>query len=265
MKKKKIIIFSLIALLAITCTFTAQVLALSKVEIKTVKSLTSDEMIDIKHLKTKKVADKKLKIYLDQDNSQYIYSDNKLVGFIKNMNLESQKAKSSQSANLMTNSNINEKLEEYKSIAENIISDLVSFDGAAKLMNNDSNAMNYILTKSDFQTGYEELTYNFAKMIDGYVTNDGITIALDTDGNLVSLNGMRQGMFDKYLDVKIDEQLVNEFVDESMSEIDYPNMETYEVDYQFINIVNDELVLEIGISITLQDELKTSTILYYHI
>lgn len=218
-------------------------------------SLFDNETRTINYSRTEKYGQKKFEVYLDDEKGEYIFLNDKLTGFLKNVTIEEEKQE--EVKKLMANKTTREGLlKSYNEKAQQVV----------KKVNDTNSTLNrYDKTNSYYQEGYDEFVYTFTKTIDGYPTNDSITISLDKDGNLSSLNAPRQGLFDKYDNIKINKAEVTNFIEKNMSLDSYSDISNYEVDFEIINLVNDKLVLEIGIELTHKTGAISTTILYYEI
>lgn len=253
MKKNKLFVLGFLLILIGIGIFTVNALN-GNDKIETVSLLNNDAIL-VKYSKTENYENREMKIYLDDEENEYIFSNNKLTGFLKNVKIEEKEH--SEIEKIMSNEDSkNEMLEKYKEKALEIITNYTK----------DKSILDrYDVTDSYYQEDYDELVYSFTKTIDGYVTNDSITISLDINGNLSSLSAPFQGLFDEYENVKIDRNEVDKFVKETMSSKNYNDVESYSVDYEFINIVNEKLVLEIGIKLEHETSGISTTVLYYEI
>lgn len=184
-------------------------------------------------------------IYKDSNSSQYFYKNGDLVAYINN--------ESNSNLELMTlNSNPETNLERYITTAKNYAN---SF-----LINENATIDDYVLTDYTYLEATKEYSYVFLKIIDGYLVNDGIMISLNENGNLLTYSGAYQGIYDNYKNIDIDENSVSEFVEDSMNLL---TSNEYQIEKEYINFVNNSLVLQIGIKIIHNDASVSTETLYY--
>ena len=146
------------------------------------------------------------------------------------------------------NSIISANSQKVMNLAENII------DSDYTMLND------YELTKTNIVESYGEINYVFTKEIDGYQVNDSITISLDMNGDLVSFVANRQGLFDNYKNITIDDNDVLDFIDDEIN-TNYSGVD-YVIENQIIDFVNNQLVLANYIRLEYPNYIS-STILYY--
>ena len=188
-------------------------------------------------------------IYADNQDNQYIYVDENLVGFIKDRNLEENNQISRQSMTVnQANILISQNRLNVTNFARNIID------------TNHTSLNDYQLTKTNFVESYDELNYVFTKEIDGYKVNDSITISTDLNGEIVSFVANRQGDFDNYKNMTIDDEDVLDFIESEIT-TNYDNVD-YVIENQIIDFVDNKLVLANYIKLEYPDYIS-STILYY--
>lgn len=192
-------------------------------------------------------ANKTFNYYADDNNNEYIYDGNTMVGYINNNN--DPLANKNQSYSTMSNTNILSK----KSTAEDYLNDI--------LERSNNNLSNYELIESSYSDATDEFIYLYGKRINGYLVNDSIIISINSKNELVSYIAPQQGLYDRYTDLRIDKNDVNEYIAESMKDIEIP----YAIDREFINLKDGNLVLQIGIKLIHTDGSLSTTTLYYNI
>ncbi|MEE0523744.1 MAG: hypothetical protein UC384_08055, partial [Lachnospira sp.] len=74
----------------------------------------------------------------------------------------------------------------------------------------------YELITSETFTSYGVCQFSFVKSINGFNTNDTLSIAIDRDGKIKSYTGSRQGIFDN-LTVNADRSDIEKFIDEKVN------------------------------------------------
>lgn len=220
--------------------------AYSSRNIKTVKLYNSD-LAEINYLRKENMGDLAIDIYTDYNNNEYLYMDDDLVGFIKYDKVDVIK-------NEISEDSKKEKLEKYKSIASEI---------ANYFIDNDKTTFEkYTLSNAKYIDSYGELSYTYVKRIDGYDTLDAIKVSLDQNGNLVSFIANRQGIFNKYDEIKIDKQEVEKYITKEMNQ---RSIKKYEVQQEFISILKNKPVLEIIVLEEVETNKYDIISLYYNL
>ena len=233
--------------------------------IRSLSTFSESEEISVKLSKIEKFDNKKFEIYEDTTQNKYIYLNNELVGYYRDSS-NSITLKTTNDTTHVASENNENKIAEYRNLAEDITKKIINTEK--------TNISNYELTDSYFHESYNEYVYTYTKLIDEYFTNDSITVSLDTNGEISSLSAPRQGMFNKYNNVKIDKKAVSDFIEQEVNkfvaeksteeELTKDTFEDYTVNNEFINIVNDKLVLEIFVGLGFEEHRET-IILYYEI
>lgn len=191
-----------------------------KTGIETKTIINNNETIQLSYQETKNNKD----IYVSAEEDEYIYSNDQLVGFIKNIDVN----------------NINTtKLE--STVAQRIAT---SF-----LEENLSNPQDYELTSNNYITSYAEYTFVFMNKLNGYNTNDIIRINVDNSGDVVSFSKFNYNVFEQYKDITIDMDTIEETVTNTIKNKYGNDYVDSEITYSFLNIVNNKLVLQLEVSI----------------
>lgn len=189
----------------------------------------------IKYKKTKSNKD----IYISSAKDEYIYMEDKMVGFIKNIN-----------PNNLSLSVLDEKVSRKiadKFLKENIV-----------------NFQKYEFISCEYIESYAQSSYIYMNKLNKIDTNDIVCINIDNAGNVASYSAFKQGMFEKYKDLKIDMNIIKSTVLEEMKDKYNNDNIKIEINYSFFNIINDELVLQCDITIELENESEKvfDTIIY---
>lgn len=226
---------------------------------KIVKSLSAldNKEISIKLSELKTYNNKKYEVFKDNNQNQYIYSNNDLVGFYKDKNSATNQSASEKVTFTPEKKKVMKA--NYQDIATNIVENIINKEK--------TNMSNYELTDSYFQESYNEFTYTYTKLIDGYHTTDSITVSLDVNGELSSFSAPRQGIFNKYENIKINKNDVNDFIKEEIEKNVSGNTNedtfvNYAVENKILNIINDKPILKIYIALNYENHIE-STILSY--
>lgn len=249
MKLKNIFIPMIMIVVFCIGILTIRAMELNKL-VKTV-NLPKGNTVEIKYVSNEKIDSKTIQLYKDQNENEYLFLDNELIGYFKEVDITSPN-----SIAKLNSETINDKKENYEAIA---------FDIAKEIVNKEKTSFaDYKLTSNNYVTSYGEFSYTYSKFIDGYITTDSITILLDNNGNLSSFTASRQGIFDKYKDIKIDKEKVNNFIVEEMKK-NYSNIENYKVQNQFITFTNEKLTLEIQVELEHTSNEFSLISLYYYL
>lgn len=185
------------------------------------KTITMDnKTIQLNYQKTKNNKD----IYISEGEDEYIYLNDELVGFLKNIDVN----------------NINTtKLE--SEVAQKIA---IKF-----LQENVSNPQDYELTTNNYITSYAEHSFTFMNKLNGINTNDIININVDNSGKVVSFSKFNYNVFEQYKDIVIDMDTVEKTVTNTIKDEYGDDYVDSTITYSFLNIVNNKLVLQIEVSI----------------
>ena len=253
-------------------TITVLIVALC-IGVVTVNALNNDNSKLVSFLDNKNITvnyKEKMKIntgtslngYLDKDKNEYYYDGNDLVVYIKNTDNYVITKNSSDTLEVKV-----EKIEDYKTNAINYASKLMKKETSSNNISTSSNSLNEVLSKYELTTSnyiedYNEYSYTFTKKIGKYLVNDGIMIGLDDNGELTSFVGTQQGLYDGLTDLRIDENEVEKFINETMK-TQYSNYISYKIDNEFINFIDKKFVLQINIEMSHSDNTYSTTTLYY--
>ncbi|MBQ6817039.1 MAG: hypothetical protein IJO27_01260 [Bacilli bacterium] len=249
MKKK---IFKTLTFIGIATLFVTTVSAIdNSLELKKDISFLESK-IEINYKENLGTENGSLLVYSDKEKNEFIYKDGDLVAYIANDSILSTTQKNS----LDNKIDVNKKLIELETKASNYAKQLIN----AKKTSFDS----YVLYDSAYLEATGEYSYTYLKMFDGILVNDGIMISINADGELITFSGAFQGKFDNYKNLKVDTVAVEKFIKDEMTKYFGTDKKCeYSVDKQYINYVNDELVLQIGINIIHEDGLQSTEVLNY--
>lgn len=225
---------------------------------KTISFINNDNLM-IEYSRKYVTSDKKeILIYEDEENNEYFYKKGNLVAYVRNETLVDDSVESvvHNSYNAMEISNVpEENIEYFENIANDYLNTLITKKSR-------SSSSNYELIDATYLDATKEYSYIYSKKIGNYIVNDGILISVDKNGDLVSYSGAQQGLYDNYYNITIDEQDVSDFIEESMIE---NNITNYEINTQFINFVDNKLVLQTGITIINDNNILSSMFIYYEL
>lgn len=165
-----------------------------------------DKKVNIKLSTKEKAKSNILSIYTDDNNNEYIFKNEKIVGYFQNKKIDS---KASLDNKAKANFDYREKADKF---AQEIVdNNLTSFE-------------KYQFAGQTYVESYDEINYLYVKTINGFITNDSINVALNTDGTLASISAPFQGIFDNlkvsknYRDV---EEYVNNYMEKNYNNLSY--------------------------------------------
>ena len=189
--------------------------------------------------------------YQDDNKNDYIFKNDVLVGYVNNNN-----SKDDNIITVVNMNTINSNLNNYSQIASKYLTSLLN--------ENITNIKDYTLIDAKYLESTDEYSYVFGKKLNGYLVNDGIIISINSDKELVSFSAAQQGLFDKYNEIQIDDIKVSNFIEKEMSIEKEQNIE-YTIDKQFLNIVDNKLVLQIGMTLNHNNKYYSTKTLYYNV
>lgn len=191
------------------------------------KSVTIDnKIVNIKYKGTKLEKD----IYTNENEDEYIYSDDKLVGFIKKVDLESIQSEHDKI-----------DLEAAKKIADKFGKE------------NIENFNKYQIKSSNYIESYNEYNIVYMYSINGIETQDFVKINVNDFGEVVSFAALHQGEFEEYKNLKINtEDINNKLLEEVQDKYGEAIKET-KIEEQFLRIVDNELFLQSSIKVILNE------------
>lgn len=187
------------------------------------KSITiSSEKMVLEYKETRNDKD----IYINDKHEEYIFINDKLVGFLKNSNLNA-------------NDKISESVAKEKALAfgkENI----KKFD-------------RYELISLDYIPSYNEYSIKYMYKLNGVNTQDTVEINIDGIGEVVSFQAFQQGKFEKYKKYKINIENVNNLCTDAIKNKYGDEIKEIEEQEQYLRILEGKLVLQTNLLITLNN------------
>lgn len=178
-------------------------------------------------------------IYVSNDKNEYMYKDNKVVGFIKSIDKDIKTTKLD--------------LEDAEKIAK------------AFLQENISENQKYELTFSNYITSYAEHSFIYNNKLNGIETNDIIKVNVNNKGEVVSFSHFNEGVFEKFNNIEIDMTAIEKEVEDMIKSEYGQNYVNSEITYSFLNIVNNKLVMQMDVNIEIANQLQASildTVIY---
>lgn len=200
---------------------------------KSINGINGSEKI--KYQKTKLNKD----IYISNNNDEYIYKDDKLVGFIKDID----------------KNDLDMPVLDIK-IAEKVANKF--------LKENISNFEKYEFISSNYVKSYAQYSFAYMNKLNDFDTNDLIYIYVNNAGEVASYSAFKQREFEKYKDLKIDVDMIKSLITDKIKDEYNDNYIHVEFNYCFLNIINDKLVFQCDIKIELKDNTEGifDTIIY---
>ncbi len=202
-----------------------------------------DENVSVKLSKTRNADIGNFQVYKDSQNNEYIYKNQKLVGYFSDKEIKEENNNQRKSISL------NEI--DYTKIAENYAKEFIDVESTS--------FEKYQFEKSDVVSDYNEINYTYTKFINGFKTNDSITVSLNFDGTLASVSASRQGLFDNLIILATKDEIKN-YVDNYMSE-NYPSLE-YKVSSSIVDYIDNKYVISNFVVINNDGEIFTDTVYY---
>lgn len=122
--------------------------------------------------------------------------------------------------------------------------------------NNVKNFDKYILIgEVKFNESYKKYEISFGKKIDRYWTLDQVHFSIDEYGNITFYSAKRQGIFDKYLKKKVDEEDINEKLTKAIKDKYKEDLKKYDLEKERTFIIKDnKLILECMVEIELNSK-----------
>ena len=190
--------------------------------------------IDGKDVKLKyKSTNYKKDIYISEDQTEYVFENDKLVGFIKKLDTQWRK-------------NVNMNINSAEKIAENY------------LKQNIEDFSEYELTFSNYNENYGEYIFLYTYKVDGYKTSDIIQIGIEESGEITSFSMPNKDKFEEHKNLKIDMNHIENEVKKNIIE-EYSDAISYEIKDTTLGIMNEKLVMFIDVNIIFSDEINSET------
>ncbi len=192
---------------------------------------------------TYKYSNDDVKVYEDNNNTEYLLKNESLIGFIKEI--------------------------EPRKVALKIKSRGISEQHAYEIANTycESNIRNfeqYILIENKYIETYKEYNIVFNKKIGEYQTMDLIFIAINTQGEITAFVAPNQGEFDEYKNVKTDNAEISNFIAIELNNKYGNDLKNFIEKEKTFKIINNKLVLECSVKIKLTNGFETlDTVCYY--
>lgn len=193
---------------------------------------------------TYKYSNYDVEVYTDEENTEYLLKDERLVGFIK-------KIEPSEIAIKMNSIGIN-KQHAYEIANTYCKSNINNFE-------------QYVFVENKYIDSYKEYNIVFNKKIGEYQTMDLILIAVNKHGEITAFAAPNQGEFDKYRNIEVDNIKVSEFIENELNNKYGVSLKNYIEQEKILKIIDNKLVLECSIKIALISGVEFLDTTYYYI
>ena len=145
---------------------------------KTKKIILMDNFITMNYDRQIITNSKVNTIYKDDELNEYVFQENVLTGFIKNIDypeLSNEEVNQASFKSKIASYKI--KIPNYRTLADVT---------AQSLLPVGTDLNDYTLISENFVESYQEYSYNYVKMIGNYRTNDSVTVNIDVNGQVTS-------------------------------------------------------------------------------
>lgn len=182
----------------------------------------------------------KLEVYEDGNQDAYTLRDGRVVGYLRNRDLEEVVATPQKWNATQT--------EAIQSKAEELLIQTFEVD-----------VSKYQLEDISYIDSYQEVALSYTRYVDGLKTNDGIYISLDRNGELSFFSAPRQGNFDT-LAGKVSKDAVVAFVEQEMARRE--DVTSYDLEDMVIDIGTDGYVVNCYVSLNHGDSVSGEILEY---
>ena len=274
MKKRNKVILTIL-FLTFTITFFSSCFVVNANNISSrgfVRGANTDSVIETKYLsikKTKKIIlmdnfitmnyDRQIitnskvnTIYKDDELNEYVFQENVLTGFIKNVDypeLSNEEVNQASFKSKIASYKI--KIPNYRTLADVT---------AQSLLPVGTDLNDYTLISENFVESYQEYSYNYVKMIGNYRTNDSVTVNIDVNGQVTSFLTTDIGEFDSIEANTINDEMVENFVNNQMISLHGNNVE-YTIESKEIGKYNSQNVINVYVYYVAEDGLFSSEVI----
>lgn len=269
MKNKKIILTVLLIILFVTLSFFAlRVYANNQDKVYGIfldNNLHSSEKIIKEQLNSKTIqldskdinlnytysvkdSEKELDIYLDANDTEYVFDKDKMVGFIKDVNLVQNDKKSIASINSVK--------------SQGQILD-IAIDYFSKYINDFEE---YELISIHYISSYNEYSITYMNKCNGYNTFDTAQINITPNGEIVSFCANNQGIMAEYenLNFIIDQKKNCDFIENTINS-KFGNCSKYEINDKILTKIDNKLAIQYYISLELDGNYNDSAIIICYV
>ena len=174
-----------------------------------------------------------LNVYVNNNDENYIFKNEKLVGFFKPVEINKNSR--------MSNTEID--VEKAKEIAQEFIEkNIESFN-------------KYNMVSANYIETYNQYNIRFMRKVKGFDTRDVVEINVDKNAEIASFSAVNQGEFEKYEDVEIDIKTINNLCFKIIQNKYGKKINKTEIKQQYLKLLDGKLVLQTDIIIYLKDNI----------
>ena len=269
MKKKKIILCTLFIILFITLSFFAlrayanghdkvngifldntlqssEKIIKEQFNEKTIQLDSKD--ITLNYTYSVKNSEKELDIYVDPGSTEYVFDDDKMVGFIKDVNLVQNDKKNIVCANSTKSQG------QILDIAIGYFSEYIN------------NFEEYELISIQYISSYNEYSITYMNKCNGYNTFDTAQINITPNGEIVSFCANNQGIMAEYenSNIIIDQKKNCNFIENTLNN-KFGNYSKYEINDKILTKIDNKLAIQYYISLELDGNYNDSAVIICYI
>lgn len=190
-------------------------------------------------------------VYKDSELNEYVFQENVLTGFIKNVDYPEL------SNEEVSQASFKSKIASYKTRVPNYRA--LANTTAQSILPVGVDLNDYTLVRENFVESYQEYSYNYVKMIGNYITNDSVTVNIDINGQVTSVLTTDIGEFDSIEVTDINDTMVENFVNTQMLNLHGNNVE-YTIESKEIAKYNSQNVINVYVCYIADDGLMSSEI-----
>lgn len=208
-----------------------------------------DENINLTYAYSITNSEKELDMYLDNnDNTEYIFDGNDVVGFIKDVNLSSIN---------VVNSASTESVKTQGQILN------IGIEYLSKAI---ENFEEYELVSINYISSYNEYAITYMNKCSGYNTSDTAQINITPVGEIVSFCANNQGMMKEYEDsnILIDQMQNNAFIEETLN-TEFENIDKYEIEDKILTKVDGKLAMQYYIALEYENNDYDSAVIICYV
>ena len=219
---------------------------------KTKKIILMDNFITMNYDRQIITNSKVNTIYKDDELNEYVFQENVLTGFIKNIDypeLSNEEVNQASFKSKIASYKI--KIPNYRTLADVT---------AQSLLPVGTDLNDYTLISENFVESYQEYSYNYVKMIGNYRTNDSVTVNIDVNGQVTSFLTTDIGEFDSIEANTINDEMVENFVNNQMISLHGNNVE-YTIESKEIGKYNSQNVINVYVYYVAEDGLFSSEVI----
>lgn len=219
---------------------------------KTKKIILMDNFITMNYDRQIITNSKVNTIYKDDELNEYVFQENVLTGFIKNVDypeLSNEEVNQASFKSKIASYKI--KIPNYRTLADVT---------AQSLLPVGTDLNDYTLISENFVESYQEYSYNYVKMIGNYRTNDSVTVNIDVNGQVTSFLTTDIGEFDSIEANTINDEMVENFVNNQMISLHGNNVE-YTIESKEIGKYNSQNVINVYVYYVAEDGLFSSEVI----